>query len=143
MPYHGGLDWGGAAHAVCVVDTTGRIVARIEARHDAAGLADMLARLKRVAPPAELPVAIERPSGLIVDALVEAGHPGEHAELWGVIRLRRLLAADRRWRVESPGDGGGRHPGACRSARRCARRGKAAPWSCSSASAELCSYARR
>ena len=75
MPYHGGLDWGGAAHAVCVVDTTGRIVARIEARHDAAGLADMLARLKRVAPPAELPVAIERPSGLIVDALVAAGHP--------------------------------------------------------------------
>ncbi len=75
MPYHGGLDWGGAAHAVCVVDATGRIVARIEARHDAAGLADMLARLKRVAPPAELPVAIERPSGLIVDALVEAGHP--------------------------------------------------------------------
>ena len=75
MPYHGGLDWGGAAHAVCVVDATGRVVARIEARHDAAGLADMLARLKRVAPPAELPVAIERPSGLIVDALVEAGHP--------------------------------------------------------------------
>ena len=75
MPYHGGLDWGGAAHAVCVVDATGRIVVRVEARHDAAGLADMLARLKRVAPPAELPVAIERPSGLIVDALVEAGHP--------------------------------------------------------------------
>ncbi len=73
MPYHGGLDWGGAAHAVCVVDATGRIVARVEAHHDAAGLADMLARLKRVAPPAELPVAIERPSGLIVDALPRPG----------------------------------------------------------------------
>lgn len=75
MPWFVGLDWGGTSHAVCVVDETGRVVDRIEARHDAAGLADLLARLKRVAAPAELPVAIERPSGLIVDALVEAGHP--------------------------------------------------------------------
>ena len=75
MPRYVGLDWGGASHAVCVVDETGRIVDRIEARHDAAGLADLLARLKRMAAPAELPVAIERPSGLVVDALVEAGHP--------------------------------------------------------------------
>ena len=75
MPFHGGLDWGGASHAVCVIDGAGQVVVRIEAQHDAAGLADMLARLKRVAPPAELPIAIERPSGLIVDALVAAGHP--------------------------------------------------------------------
>jgi transposase len=75
MPFHGGLDWGGASHAVCVIDGTGRVVARIDARHDAAGLAELLARLRRIAPPAELPVAIERPSGLVVDALVEAGHP--------------------------------------------------------------------
>jgi transposase len=70
-----GLDWGGAHHAVCVLDDAGRIVTRFELRHDAAGLAELLARLKRLAPPAELPVAIERPSGLLVDALVEAGHP--------------------------------------------------------------------
>lgn len=75
MPFHGGLDWGGAAHAVCVIDGAGVVVARIEARHDAAGLADMLARLRKIAPPAELPVAIERPSGLVVDALIGAGHP--------------------------------------------------------------------
>ncbi len=75
MPFHGGLDWGATAHAVCVVDGTGKVVARFEARHDAAGLADMLARLRKIAPPAELPIAIERPSGLIVDALIEAGHP--------------------------------------------------------------------
>lgn len=75
MPFHGGLDWGGTSHALCIVDGTGQVVARIEASHDATGLADMLARLKRVAPPAELPIAIERPSGLIVDALVAAGHP--------------------------------------------------------------------
>ena len=75
MPFHGGLDWGGAAHAVCVVDGAGQVVARIEARHDAAGLADMLARLRKIAPPADLPMAIERPSGLVVDALIGAGHP--------------------------------------------------------------------
>lgn len=75
MPLHAGLDWGGATHAVCVVDATGQVVARIEAKHDAAGLAELLAWLQRIAPPAELPIAIERPSGLIVDALVEAGHP--------------------------------------------------------------------
>lgn len=75
MPFLGGLDWGGASHAVCVIDHTGQVVLRIEASHDAAGLADMLARLKRIAPPAELPIAIERPSGLVVDVLVAAGHP--------------------------------------------------------------------
>ena len=75
MPFHAGLDWGGTSHAVCVIDGAGQVVARIEANHDAAGLADMLARLKRVAPVADLPIAIERPSGLIVDALVAAGHP--------------------------------------------------------------------
>ena len=75
MPFYGGLDWGGTNHAVCVVDGTGQVVVRFEAQHDAAGLADMLARLKRVVLPAELPIAIERPSGLIVDALVAAGYP--------------------------------------------------------------------
>ena len=70
-----GLDWGGAGHAVCVVDDEGRIIARMEARHDAAGLADLLMRLGRIAPAGELPVAIERPSGLLVDTLAAAGHP--------------------------------------------------------------------
>src|SRR3954451_6555809 len=86
MPFHGGLDWGATSHAACVVDGAGRIVARVEARHDAGGLAELLDRLRAIAPPAELPVAIERPSGLIVPpvrlrrpegrlALVAAGHP--------------------------------------------------------------------
>jgi transposase len=75
MPFHAGLDWGGASHAICIVDGTGRIVARLDVRHDASGLGDMAARLKRIAPPVELPIAIERPSGLIVDALLAAGHP--------------------------------------------------------------------
>lgn len=75
MPFHAGLDRGGASHAVCVIDAAGQVVMREEVRHDAAGLAALLARLRAIAPPTELPVAIERPSGLLVDTLIEAGHP--------------------------------------------------------------------
>ena len=76
MAVCGGLDWGDGEHGVCVIDrTSGEIVARFTARHDAAGLADMIKRLARLAPPAELPVAIERPSGLVVETLLAAGHP--------------------------------------------------------------------
>jgi transposase len=75
MSLHAGLDWGATGHAVCVIDEGGAIRARIECPHTRAGLADLLARLKRLGPPAELPVAIERPSGLVVETLVAAGHP--------------------------------------------------------------------
>ncbi|HKU60355.1 MAG TPA: IS110 family transposase [Gemmatimonadales bacterium] len=71
-----GLDWGGALHAVCVVDGgSGAVAERFEARHDAEGLRALVRRLARLGDAALLPVAIERPSGLIVDVLVEAGHP--------------------------------------------------------------------
>lgn len=75
MPLHAGLDWGTTGHAVCVLDERGAVLARIDCPHTAAGLGDLLAHLKRLAPPAELPVAIERPSGLIVETLAAAGHP--------------------------------------------------------------------
>ena len=75
MSFFAGLDWGSTGHAVCVLDERGARIAHLEVRHDAAGLADLIARLKRLAPPAELPVAIERPSGLVVETLVAAGHP--------------------------------------------------------------------
>ena len=76
MAHVAGLDWGGASHAVCVIDReSGSVVDRFEAVHDRKGLAEMMRRLARVAPPEEMPVSIERPSGLIVDVLVEAGHP--------------------------------------------------------------------
>lgn len=75
MPFHVGLDWGATGHAVCVIDEGGAVRARIECPHTQAGLADLLARLKRLGPPPELPIAIERPSGLVVETLVAAGHP--------------------------------------------------------------------
>jgi len=70
-----GLDWGGLRHAVCVVDGNGAVVDRFEVAHDRAGLDALLARLHRHGAAAELAVAIERPSGLVVDRLVAAGHP--------------------------------------------------------------------
>ena len=75
MAYYGGLDWGGTGHAVCVIDATGRIVERFAIRHDAAGIAELIGHLDQVAPAAELPIAIERPSGLLVDSLIAAGYP--------------------------------------------------------------------
>jgi transposase len=75
MGYLAGLDWGSGVHAVCVIDDAGRIVARFAVHHDADGIAELIARLAQIAPAAEMPIAIERPSGLIVDALFEAGHP--------------------------------------------------------------------
>jgi transposase len=74
MRFFAGLDWGNTGHAVCVVDEQGRIVTQFEVTHDAAGLADLRARLVKVAAAAEIPIAIERPTGLIVDTLIDGGH---------------------------------------------------------------------
>src|SRR5712691_3678482 len=41
----------------------------------AEGLAELRQRLARFGPPASVSVAIERPSGLVVDTLMDAGHP--------------------------------------------------------------------
>lgn len=71
----GGIDWAQEEHAVCVLDESGRVRARFRAAHTAAGIAELLAQLRRLAQPADLPIAIERPSGALVDALVVAGHP--------------------------------------------------------------------
>lgn len=73
MPHHIGLDWGGASHAVCAVDDRGDITLRFTAHHDQAGLTDLVRRLAKLAPPRETRIAIERPSGLLVDTLVAEG----------------------------------------------------------------------
>jgi transposase len=65
-----GLDWASQAHAVCVIDERATVLLQLEVQHDAAGLAELERRLRQAKVSA---IAIERPSGLIVDALVEAG----------------------------------------------------------------------
>jgi transposase len=67
-----GLDWAVHTHAVCVIDSAGAVRERFEIAHDRDGLAELMRRLARFG--ASVRIAIERPSGLIVDALVEAGH---------------------------------------------------------------------
>jgi hypothetical protein len=67
-----GLDWAVHTHAVCVIDTAGAVLDRFEIAHDRDGLAELMRRLARFGP--RVRIAIERPSALIVDALVEAGH---------------------------------------------------------------------
>lgn len=73
MTYFVGLDWAAREHAVCAVDEGGKVVTRFTAAHAADGLDELVARLTKLAPPAELRVAIERPSGVLVDTLVERG----------------------------------------------------------------------
>lgn len=65
-----GLDWASRTHAVCVIDARGSVRSEFEVNHDAAGLAELCRRLKAAHISA---VAIERPSGVVVDALLEAG----------------------------------------------------------------------
>lgn len=75
MRYFAGLDWGSVEHAACVLDDQGQVVQRLAIPHTAAGLHTLLNALARCAPAPEVPIAIERPNGLIVDTLAEAGHP--------------------------------------------------------------------
>src|SRR3974390_3925456 len=70
-----GIDWASAEHGVCVLDEAGKITAQFTIKHSAEGIASLVRRLARYGDPADLPVAIERPSGRLVDLLLEAGHP--------------------------------------------------------------------
>ncbi len=68
--FFAGLDWASQTHAVCLIDQHGTVCERLEIAHDAAGLAQLQRRLIHFGRP---PVAIERPSGMVVDTLLEGG----------------------------------------------------------------------
>lgn len=72
MRFFVGIDWASQAHAVCVLDDAGRLHWQGSAPHTAEGLAELLGRLRRFRTRGALRVALERPSGLLVDTLVEA-----------------------------------------------------------------------
>ena len=67
---YAGIDWARRSHVICVIDQGGAVIERDEVEHDAAGLRRLVRRLtaKRVSG-----VAIERPDGPVVDALLGAG----------------------------------------------------------------------
>jgi len=70
-----GIDWASRAHELCVVDEQGAVVDRFGFAHSERGIREALERLAKVGDPARVPVAIERPDGLLVERLLEAGHP--------------------------------------------------------------------
>jgi transposase len=65
-----GIDWAKDAHRVCVLDGEGRRRAEATVAHDEPGLAELVRLLHRHA---VARVGIERPDGIVVDALAEAG----------------------------------------------------------------------
>ncbi len=65
-----GLDWARDDHVVCVVDGTGNVGLRFTITHTSAGLTELLTRLAKAGCGE---VAIERPDGPVVTALLEAG----------------------------------------------------------------------
>jgi transposase len=65
-----GVDWARDDHAVSVVDPAGRQVARFSVAHTTSGLRELTGRLDRAG---VSQVAIERPDGPVVDALLAAG----------------------------------------------------------------------
>ena len=59
-----------------MLDAAGKIQTEFTIAHTADGFADLLRRLGRLTDdPMDVPVAIERPDGRLVDALLEAGYP--------------------------------------------------------------------
>jgi transposase len=69
-----GIDWASRAHELCVLDEQGLVIEQFGFGHSERGISGALARLAKLALPGELPVAIERPDGLLVDRLLNAGH---------------------------------------------------------------------
>ena len=65
-----GLDWASQTHAVCVINESGAVCKQWDVTHDADGLHNLLRQLRALN---VVRIAIERPSGLLVDVLVDAG----------------------------------------------------------------------
>jgi transposase len=68
--YFAGIDWASQSHTVCVLDVLGRTELRLDLPHNKEGIERLIRQLKSFA---GITIAIERPSGLLVDTLVEAG----------------------------------------------------------------------
>jgi transposase len=73
MHFFVGIDWASEAHAVCLIDHAGRVRWRAMVAHSATGLAGLVQRLRRWRRRGPFAIAVERPSGLLVDTLVQAG----------------------------------------------------------------------
>jgi transposase len=109
-----GIDWASRAHELCVVDDAGAVIEQFGFAHSERGISSALERLAKLGSSSELPVAIERPDGLLVDRLLEAGHEvvpihanafhaarprwegaGSKSDVGDAFRLADLLRTDR------------------------------------------------
>lgn len=70
-----GWDWASRAHDVTVLDDGGAVLDRWAFPHTESGWQMALGRLRSHGEPGDLPVIIEKTSGLIVDRILAAGHP--------------------------------------------------------------------
>jgi transposase len=68
--YFAGIDWASQSHTVCVLNAAGCVELRLDLPHNKEGIERLIRHLKSFK---GIAVAIERPSGLLVDALVDAG----------------------------------------------------------------------
>ena len=68
--HYAGVDWASRTHAVCVVDHTGAIRARFEVPNTGKSFAGLCQRLGRLGVAG---VAIERPDGPLVEAMLDQG----------------------------------------------------------------------
>ncbi len=99
-----GIDWAADEHAVCVIDDHGRVIDRFTIGHTADGFERLVERLARHGAAADLPIAIERPDGRLVDRLLDAGHP--------VVPVK--TTAIKAWREAEVGSGAKSDPGDAR-----------------------------
>lgn len=72
-----GIDWGSAAHAICVLDREGTVRGRRTVPHTADAVHEALAWLREQtgAAPDAIAMAIETPRGALVATLLEQGYP--------------------------------------------------------------------
>jgi transposase len=68
--HYAGIDWATRTHAVCVVDQTGAVRARFQIPNTGKSLAGLCKRLAKLGVAG---VAIERPDGPLVEAMVDQG----------------------------------------------------------------------
>src|SRR5262249_1729267 len=69
-PRFAGVDWASEEHSVCVVDERGRIFEGRRYGHNESGIRALCARLVRLGVAV---VALERPDGLLIERLLDAG----------------------------------------------------------------------
>ncbi|HET6804389.1 MAG TPA: transposase [Frateuria sp.] len=72
MPVYVGIDWAMEHHDVCVTNERADKLGAFRVDHSVAGLERLAQRLAGICPdPGEIHIAIERPDGLLVAALLD------------------------------------------------------------------------